>query len=327
MSSNIVALSAPNHAIPVQTENGDAAHVPEYSFSELWQNEKEGLTFGDVLDIINPLQHLPIISSIYQAATNDDIGMGSKLIGGALFGGPIGLIITGARVVFEEMSGGTLEEHVATLWDTITDDGDNGTNIAATDNTAPPSKAPLPIEDDYAAVATQPAQQPIALRAEPVANQASAHTNITLLQRTNSPAQSALQQLARPPVTVSPLTAIHRVHSQPQPTLSSAATSEQNAESQRIAKAIELAQRAQAGLLLASLGAVGSDKPQDNTDRAALQPAQPFEAHPYMLPRGAPPQQISRAMEQALAKYQLTLQRQATPTNALPVHTNPVSIK
>lgn len=46
-----------------------------------WSGD-EGLTFGEFLDVINPLQHLPIISSIYRAATGDEISLGARLLGG-----------------------------------------------------------------------------------------------------------------------------------------------------------------------------------------------------------------------------------------------------
>lgn len=51
---------------------------------------EDGFNFGDLLDIINPLQHLPIVSSLYRSLTGDEISPASRLAGGALFGGPIG---------------------------------------------------------------------------------------------------------------------------------------------------------------------------------------------------------------------------------------------
>src|SRR3546814_5076837 len=53
---------------------------------------KEGFSFGDFLDIINPLQHIPIVSTIYRAITGDTIQPGSRIAGDTLFGGPIGLV-------------------------------------------------------------------------------------------------------------------------------------------------------------------------------------------------------------------------------------------
>ncbi|MFC3674424.1 hypothetical protein [Ferrovibrio xuzhouensis] len=53
---------------------------------------KEGFSFGDFLDIINPLQHIPIVSTIYRAITGDTIQPGARIAGDTLFGGPIGLV-------------------------------------------------------------------------------------------------------------------------------------------------------------------------------------------------------------------------------------------
>jgi hypothetical protein len=51
---------------------------------------KDGFTFGDVVDMFNPLQHLPFVSKYYREHADDDACEGSKLIGGALFGGLFG---------------------------------------------------------------------------------------------------------------------------------------------------------------------------------------------------------------------------------------------
>lgn len=46
--------------------------------------------FFDVLDMINPLQHIPVVSTIYRNLTGDSIGPAARVVGGAAFGGPIG---------------------------------------------------------------------------------------------------------------------------------------------------------------------------------------------------------------------------------------------
>ena len=38
----------------------------------------QDFTFDDFLDIINPLQHLPIVSMIYRAITGDNIGLAGR---------------------------------------------------------------------------------------------------------------------------------------------------------------------------------------------------------------------------------------------------------
>jgi len=66
---------------------------------------EDGFGFDDFLDVINPLQHLPIISTIYRAATGDEISPGARIIGGAVFGGPIGFAAAIANAAVEEASG------------------------------------------------------------------------------------------------------------------------------------------------------------------------------------------------------------------------------
>jgi len=322
MSSALAALPPPTHDIPRKPVYHDGTDVPEYAFSDLWQDRKEGITFGDVLDVINPLQHIPIVSTIYRMATDDDIGVGPRLLGGALFGGPLGVLITGLTAILEDISGGSVEEHVASLWNNLTDESAAAPQIAARETKGPEPAALPVIEDDHAAAAAQPA--PPVGETKPAASpvQIAATTKIATPQ-TMGPAQPDPRALPRPPVTVAPMTAVHRVHSrQAQPV-----QTDRGADSQRIAMAIEQAQRAQAGLLLASLGADSADQKRGADNPAAIQQIQPFKAHPYLLPRGAPPQLISRAMEQALAKYQAAMQQRSGATKAAAPSPLPVPVR
>lgn len=76
---------------------------------------KDGPTFDDFLDIINPLQHIPIISSIYRELTGDRISPGARVIGDGLIFGPIGAAFAVANVVLSEISGRDVGEHVIAL--------------------------------------------------------------------------------------------------------------------------------------------------------------------------------------------------------------------
>lgn len=58
--------------------------------------------FADVLDIINPLQHLPVISTLYREMTDDVISPGARLFGGTLFGGPLGFASSLVNVMVED---------------------------------------------------------------------------------------------------------------------------------------------------------------------------------------------------------------------------------
>ena len=41
----------------------------------------DGFTFLDFLDIINPLQHIPVVSTIYRDLTGDTLDYGSRVAG------------------------------------------------------------------------------------------------------------------------------------------------------------------------------------------------------------------------------------------------------
>ena len=66
---------------------------------------KEGVTFHDVLEMFNPLQHLPVIGTVYREITGDEPKPGVRLIGGLLFGGPTGMLAAGINNAIEYHTG------------------------------------------------------------------------------------------------------------------------------------------------------------------------------------------------------------------------------
>lgn len=64
-----------------------------------------GLSFADVIDAVNPLQHIPVVSWAYRALTGDGIAGAAKMVGGALFGGPVGFVLAAADNLWERASG------------------------------------------------------------------------------------------------------------------------------------------------------------------------------------------------------------------------------
>lgn len=101
----------------------------------------EGLEFGDLLDAVNPLQHLPVVSSIYREASGDGIGLPARLAGGFLFGGPMGLLGSAALALFEGITGDSPLGHLRTLVDDLGKDDAAPATAVATATAAP---APLP---------------------------------------------------------------------------------------------------------------------------------------------------------------------------------------
>lgn len=79
-------------------------------------DDQDGPSFSDLLDVINPLQHIPIINTIYRHLTGDTEGAVADVAGGALWGGVIGLGAAVANLVIEDSTGKTLDEHVVALF-------------------------------------------------------------------------------------------------------------------------------------------------------------------------------------------------------------------
>jgi len=57
------------------------------------------MSFEDVLDAINPLQHVPVLSSIYRAISGEEIHPVSRIAGDALYGGILGLASAGIALI------------------------------------------------------------------------------------------------------------------------------------------------------------------------------------------------------------------------------------
>lgn len=77
----------------------------------------EGLGFDDLLDVINPLQHLPVVGMLYRAITGDEISAPAKIAGDTLFGGIYGFLGALGSVAYEGIAGESIEKTVLSLFD------------------------------------------------------------------------------------------------------------------------------------------------------------------------------------------------------------------
>lgn len=68
------------------------------------------LGLGDLLDALNPLHHIPGIGALYRKVTGDEIAPAAKVVGGTLYGGPIGLVSGLVNAVIEQVNGAALDE-------------------------------------------------------------------------------------------------------------------------------------------------------------------------------------------------------------------------
>ena len=76
----------------------------------------DGLSFSDLIDMVNPLHHLPIINNVYQNITGDKIDPVPRIAGGSLFFGPIGFIGAAINIVVQTATGKDINGHLNTVF-------------------------------------------------------------------------------------------------------------------------------------------------------------------------------------------------------------------
>lgn len=119
--------------VNMRTHNADGATAPpsaNFVREDTAFFGEDGFGFDDFLDIINPLQHLPLISLVYRELTGDEISAGARVVGGGLFGGPVGAMVGAAEAAIAGATGG--EDLAVVAWNAITGEDEAGEPEAAT---------------------------------------------------------------------------------------------------------------------------------------------------------------------------------------------------
>jgi len=122
-------VSSPGSA-RIESVTSSAAKPADSSVKQ----DDEGF-FGHLLDVVNPLQHLPIIGTIYRAVTGDKMGPVEKIAGDTLYGGMWGAISSIADVAFEAITGKSFEDTALSLFKSDS----KHTRVAATSISVNPS--------------------------------------------------------------------------------------------------------------------------------------------------------------------------------------------
>lgn len=83
--------------------------------SGVW--ETGTFSWRDIVDALNPLQHIPVISTIYRKLTGDQMGYASRIAGDTLFGGVVGSLISSlvssiVNVFVDSTTGKDIGEHL-----------------------------------------------------------------------------------------------------------------------------------------------------------------------------------------------------------------------
>jgi hypothetical protein len=192
---------------------------PAAATSHAWKDGS--FSFHDVLDTLNPLQHIPLVSTLYRWVTGDEPGNVASIVGDTLYGGPIGLGVGLLTTAFKAETGKDPGEMVASAV-TGEDDGQilsgtataqSGAVPAAAAATSAPSPAATAAATAEAATATAdatstavsataaqaPVQVPVTAAAQPlVASAAAPHPFLPLFRSPPPVAPAAASNAAGP---------------------------------------------------------------------------------------------------------------------------------
>ncbi len=108
-----VALTAA-YAPQGRQPDGDTEHTQTRADIQ-YEAKDDGFSFDDVIDIINPLQHIPVLSMFYRNVTGDTIKPFANIIGGAIFGGPVGAVSSTINSIVKTETGKDIAENALSL--------------------------------------------------------------------------------------------------------------------------------------------------------------------------------------------------------------------
>lgn len=126
--ADLLAPTLANHTVTVLSRAvPPASPVPE----------SYGITFRELLSDLNPLQHIPIIGTIYRTVTGDTIPESARTVGSlavsGLMGGPIGILTNLAFLAIEKATGVDPEKIGQEILASLGLGSDSVTAVAASD--------------------------------------------------------------------------------------------------------------------------------------------------------------------------------------------------
>ncbi len=270
--------------------------------------------FANLLDIINPLQHIPVVSTIYRSMTGDEISGPAKLVGGALFGGAIGAAAAAISVVVEDATGRDVGEHALALVTGDQPPPQDASQLAAAQPQPADQPADIAWNGPRVLAATDPAlaSAATALNPQPPAQPTAAPTLADLLanapiQAPQQPAPSSTTAAATNP----PLLAQSTLQRESAADLANRITW----SGPRLAATAQPAPADTADDQTTSDAQLAAAEPPANWVGQAIAQAQAITAQPAAgtAPAGAPEPWIAGAMIQALEKYEALAISRTTP--------------
>ncbi len=162
-------------------------HEHAYDPSQRGQDD-DSFGFWDFVDIINPLQHIPVVSTLYRDLTGDSISAPARIAGGMLYGGPLGFASAIGNAIVEETSGQDVGEiAMAMVFDEEAAPEPGGTAVASTND------APAGTAESSNSLTQQVAATTVNDAARPPENAGSAA--VTQMQSNNAALQALLKDM------------------------------------------------------------------------------------------------------------------------------------
>lgn len=104
-------------------------YAPQRNDALNFDNKAAAFTFGDVIDVVNPLHHIPLVNVAYREWTGDELHPISGIIGGALYGGPVGAVTGTVNAVSKIQTGKDMGEHAMALFKSAPNEAVIFTNV------------------------------------------------------------------------------------------------------------------------------------------------------------------------------------------------------
>jgi hypothetical protein len=123
-------------AVTSEKATSFAQRLSQHSSPPLAEKDPVGAPFTawDLLDIINPLQHIPVISDLYRSATGDTIRPEIQLLGSTAVGGFLGFAGQLSNMVYASATGKTFGEAIGSAL--------SGSTSASTTHHTPDAQLP-----------------------------------------------------------------------------------------------------------------------------------------------------------------------------------------
>ena len=135
----MIASPGPAGAKPASVLAQSVPGVPSAATGTASAQPHEGF-FHHLWNVVNPLQHVPVIGTIYRALTGEHLDAVEKIAGDTLYGGLWGAIASVADVAFEGLTGKSFEDTALALFKS-----DDRVKVASTKVVAPTITAGSPV--------------------------------------------------------------------------------------------------------------------------------------------------------------------------------------